>query len=146
MKRDTVSREYDAGGIIFRKEKNKIQYLLIKDQFNNWTIPKGHIESGENTKEAALREIAEETGLKNLEIVRDLGSTKYFFCQNKDLILKTVTLYLIEAEDTEKLNPDKKEVKSAMWFSGKDALKNVDYKNIRDMLNKAMVGGKTNEQ
>jgi 8-oxo-dGTP diphosphatase len=142
MKRDQIVGEFSAGGVVFRKDNNKIRYLLIKDHDNHWTIPKGHIKTGEDPKEAALREIKEETGLNNLNIVRELESTRYFYCRGKDLIRKTVYLYLIAAEGNEELNPDKSEVKGAMWFSGKDALKNVFYANIKDMLNKAMVGGK----
>ena len=142
MKKDQLIREFSAGGVVFQKSNNKIRYLLIKDRQNNWTIPKGHIESGENPQEAALREIKEETGLKKLNIARELESTRYFYCRGKELIRKTVFLYLIEAKDDEELNPDKKEIKGAMWFTGKDALKNVSYSNIKDMLNKAMIGGK----
>jgi 8-oxo-dGTP diphosphatase len=142
MKRDQLTKEFSAGGVVFRKDRNKIQYLLIKDHENHWTIPKGHIEAGENPKEAALREIKEETGLNKLNIARELESTRYFYCRGKNLISKTVYLFLIEAEGKEEINPDKKEVKGAMWFTGKDALKNVFYQNIKDMLNKAMVGGK----
>lgn len=141
MKPDAITREYTAGGIVFRKDKNKIQYLLVKDSSNNWTIPKGHIEPHEEAKEAALREIKEETGLASLEIVKDLGSTKYFYCEGKTLILKTVYLFLIAHEKNEELNPDKKEIKGATWLSGKDALKQVKYKNIQEMLKKAIEGG-----
>ena len=142
MKRDQLVREFSAGGVVFKKDNNIIRYLLIKDSQNHWTIPKGHIETGEEPKEAALREIKEETGLKKLNIARELESTRYFYCRGKDIIHKTIYLYLIEAEDNEELNPDKKEVKGAMWFTGKEAIKNVAYANIKDMLNKAMVGGK----
>src|SRR4030066_2250409 len=138
MKRDTLVKEYSAGGIVFRKDKNKIRYLLIKDSNNKWTIPKGHIEKGEEARVAALREIKEETGLKKLEIARELEATRYFFCREKDLILKTVYLFLIESEEEENLKPDKKEIKGAMWFTDKDAIKNIGYNNIKDMLSKAI--------
>ena len=141
MKRDTLIREYSAGGIVFRKDKNKIRYLLIKDSNNKWTIPKGHIEEGEKARVAALREIKEETGLSKLEIARELEATGYFFCREKDLILKTVYLFLIESEEKENLKPDKNEVKGAMWFTDKDAIKNVGYNNIKDMLSKAIGRG-----
>lgn len=141
MKRDTLVREYSAGGIVFRKDKNKIRYLLIKDSNNKWTIPKGHIEKGEEARVAALREIKEETGLSKLEIARELEATRYFFCREKDLILKTVYLFLIESEEKEKLKPDKKEIRGAMWFTDKDAVKNVGYNNIKEMLSKAIGRG-----
>jgi len=141
MKRDTLIKEYSAGGIVFKKDKNKIRYLLIKDSGNKWTIPKGHIEEGEDPRVAALREIKEETGLSKLEIARELEPTRYFFCRGKEIILKTVYLFLIESEEEERLKPDKKEIKGAMWFTDKDAVKNIGYHNIKDMLNKAIGRG-----
>lgn len=141
MRRDKLVREFSAGGIVFRKDKNKIRYLLIKDANNHWTIPKGHIEEGENAKIAALREIKEETGLSKLDIARELEATRYFYCRGKEIILKTVYLFLIESEEDENLDPDKKEVKGAMWFSGKRAIENAGYKNIKEMLTKAIGRG-----
>ena len=137
MKRDTLVKEHSSGGVVFKKDKNKIRYLLIKDANSKWTIPKGHIEEGENVSDAALREIREETGITNLQIARELEGTRYFFCRGKDLILKTVYLFLIEAKSVEKLNPNKKEIKGAMWFTAKDAVKNIGYNNIKEMFNKA---------
>ena len=53
-----------AGGIVFRREPDGVaRFLLIRDSYDNWGFPKGHLEDGESPAEAALRETAEETGL-----------------------------------------------------------------------------------
>ena len=54
--------ETSAGGVVFRKEGDVPLYLLIRDSYQNWGFPKGHLEAGEQPDAAALREVAEETG------------------------------------------------------------------------------------
>ncbi len=61
------SKQFSAGGIVI-KRSNGTKVLLIKDRFGKWTWPKGHIEKGETSEDAALREITEETGLRNVSI------------------------------------------------------------------------------
>ena len=61
-----VLREPTAGGIVYRKESGNVEILLIQDAKDRWTIPKGHIEEGEQAKDTAAREIKEETGLEKL--------------------------------------------------------------------------------
>ena len=66
--------EVSAGGIVFRRpEAGRPGYLLIRDSYDNWGFPKGHLEDGESPAEAALRETAEETGLEQLALRADPG-------------------------------------------------------------------------
>ena len=65
-----VVREPTSGGIIFRRNKDQeVEILLIQDAKGRWTIPKGHIEEGESAKETAEREIREETGLQEMQVL-----------------------------------------------------------------------------
>ena len=59
-KKKKVKVEISAGGVVFKKEDNKLKFLLILDGYGRWALPKGHIEKGESTKTAALREVSEE--------------------------------------------------------------------------------------
>jgi len=65
-----VDKEFSTGAIIFRKEKEQTLFLLIYSGRNRiWGFPKGHIEPGEAEKDAALREVKEETGIAELRFV-----------------------------------------------------------------------------
>jgi 8-oxo-dGTP pyrophosphatase MutT (NUDIX family) len=64
-----------AGGVVISK-KGKV--LIVNQRGNSWSLPKGHIEEGEDAKAAAIREIEEETGILRLNLVKKLGSyTRY---------------------------------------------------------------------
>lgn len=56
--------EKSAGAVLYTLIDNKIYYLLSLDFHNNWGFPKGHLENGETSIQAALREIKEEVGIK----------------------------------------------------------------------------------
>ena len=56
-----------------------IQCLVIRDRYGQWGLPKGHLEDGESSKQAALREVNEETGLSDLELSEQLGVTDWSF-------------------------------------------------------------------
>ena len=67
MSKRRAELEVSAGGIVFRRVPGEApRYLLIRDSYNNWGFPKGHLEGDESPAEAALRETAEETGLQQL--------------------------------------------------------------------------------
>ncbi len=61
-----------------------------------WTLPKGTPEPGETTRETALREVAEETGLR-VRITAPIDSIEYWFSQGGIRIHKTVHYFLMEA-------------------------------------------------
>src|SRR3989344_8105635 len=93
-----MKREFSAGGIVVN---NKGQVLLIQNvsikdhKINYWGFPKGHIEEGESSKDAAIREVEEEGGVKAVVITK-LGDTKYVYVRNGEKIFKIVSTYLMK--------------------------------------------------
>ena len=59
-----------AGGVVLNKNG---EVLIVNQHGNSWSLPKGHIEEGEEILEAAKRETYEESGIKNLTYIKDLG-------------------------------------------------------------------------
>lgn len=119
--------EFSAGGLVFRKINEKIEFALILDLNEEWTIPKGHIEKGEEPEQAALRETEEEIGLKDLEIKDMLEKIDYWFKFNDVLIHKFVYFYLMEASGDTNLVPQLSEIKDAQWFSPEKAYEIAGY-------------------
>lgn len=93
--------EYSAGSIIYRINKNEIEFLLVQSMLNRtWGFPKGHLEAGENNVQAA-KEVYEEVGLRPNYDFNFKESLTYKITRDR---LKTVTLFLSEFIPTQKLN------------------------------------------
>ena len=65
-----MKRTQSAGGVVLN---SKGDVLVVNQRGNSWSLPKGHIDPGEDALTAAKREIAEESGVTDLELVKDLG-------------------------------------------------------------------------
>lgn len=63
-----------AGGVVIRKDNGRLLVGLIRDiKYQDWTLPKGGVEKGEDIEKAAQREMAEETGINKTKIICELG-------------------------------------------------------------------------
>ena len=133
-----TKREFSSGGVVVKRWGRGVKVLLIKDSYGRWTWPKGHIEKGETSREAALREVREEVGLKSINILKKIGQTQYFYRLKGELIFKTVIIYLIEAGSKEKIRIQKSEIAAGLWFAPTQAYKKVDYKGAGSLLRKAV--------
>ena len=96
-----IVREPTAGGIVFRPsaDNKDIEILLIQDSKDRWTIPKGHIEPGETAKQTAVREIGEESGLKEVDVLGWLGKIHFKYRRADKLVLMTTQVYLVQSLD-----------------------------------------------
>ena len=133
-----VKREISAGGVVIKREDGKAKVLLIKDSYGRWTWPKGKLQLKESAEDAALREINEEIGLKNLEIIGKLENINYFYRLHGQLIYKTIHLFLIECVGKEELKIQKEEIQDAEWLAPAEAIKIIQYKGAKEILEKAI--------
>lgn len=134
-----IVREPTAGGIVFRRnKKNEVEILLIQDAKDRWTIPKGHIEEGETAQETARREIGEEAGLHDVDVLSWLGKIHFRYRRVDRLVLMTTQIYLVRAKgDTDAI---KKEdwMNGIKWFKFHDALDAIEYEDIGKLMLLAM--------
>lgn len=136
---DEVVHETTSGGIIFRRDKNnKLEVLLIKDAKHRWTIPKGHVEPGEEPGATAEREIREETGLQDMEVFFWLGKVNFRYRRAHTLVLMTMNIYLVEGQgDTDKLEPEDW-LTDIKWMPAAEAVELIAYDDIGKLILLAM--------
>lgn len=130
-----VVKEPTAGGIVWRRsESGAIEILLIADAKDRWTIPKGHIEEGETAKEAAEREISEETGLPSVKMGPWLGKINFRYRRQHSLVLMTTEIFLVEAVgDTNAIKPEEW-MRGIKWLPANDALDKIEYEDIGKII------------
>jgi 8-oxo-dGTP pyrophosphatase MutT (NUDIX family) len=101
-----------------------------------WSLPKGHIESGETTEEAAIREVAEETGI-NGRITATLGSVEFTFVAGGRRVHKRVHHFLMEAVGGELSDADI-EVTEVAWVPLAEVNERLAYAGERRLVSRAI--------
>jgi 8-oxo-dGTP pyrophosphatase MutT (NUDIX family) len=137
--------EQSAGGVVVRRIDGVTHVLLIRDPYKNWGLPKGHVEDGESSTGAALREVGEETGLANLRLGREVGTIDWFFRTKGRLVHKFCTFYLIVSEHGVPVPETAEGITECVWLPVEEAIGRVTYGNARQIVRKAgrlMEGGK----
>jgi len=133
-KRGSTRQERSAGIIVFRKGADGKHLFLLLDYGNYWDFPKGHIEEGEDERAAALRELAEETGITNVELMDDFRQEIVYFFRppGRGLVRKTVVFFLGKV-DSEKVTISHEHV-GYEWLKGEDALARVKYPTAKQVM------------
>lgn len=131
-----MKHEKSCGLIVFYRDDDGLNYLLLHYPEGHWDLPKGHVEVDEGEKETALRELYEETGIKNVKFIEDFREKiHYFFKSEDELISKTVVFFLAEAK--EKAIELSHEHKNFTWLEYEKAHEKLTFKNVKDLLKKA---------
>lgn len=137
---EAVRVEYAAGGVLLNEDD---QVLMIYKN-HHWDLPKGHIEKGESAEEAAIREVNEETGVKNITLGKPLHTTFHLFRIKRKRVLKISHWYAMRAPKVA-LTPQTEEgIERAEWLSMDAALvAHPTYHNIKDVIEIADQAGVT---
>jgi 8-oxo-dGTP pyrophosphatase MutT (NUDIX family) len=132
-----VVDEQSSGGVVFYMDGlSEPEYLLLHYSAGHWDFPKGNIEAGESEKQAALREIREETGITDIEFITDFRmSIKYHYRHGGRIVQKEVVLFLAKTH-TKQVMLSHEHIGFA-WKNYRDALKQVTYHNAKNLLSAA---------
>jgi mutator protein MutT len=124
-----------AGGIV-ENEKGEI---LMMSRRGFWDLPKGKLDEGESIEACAVREVQEETGLQNVELISFLCKTQHEYFDkwiNED-VAKETWWYLMKSSSLEKLIPQTEEdIEQLIWVNKKEMDKYLvnTYPSIKEVL------------
>lgn len=128
------NEEISAGGLVIDPTGDLGLLIGRHDKRGRtlWSLPKGHIESGETPEDAAIREVAEETGIESA-ITRSLGVIDFWFMAEGKRIHKTVHHFLFRMTGGT-LEPQQIEVDEVAWFPLGEVSKRLAYSDERKLI------------
>jgi 8-oxo-dGTP pyrophosphatase MutT (NUDIX family) len=125
------TRQHSAGGVVVAEG---LVLLIATGRGERWQLPKGRIEPGESARQAAEREIREETGV-SCRVTERLGEVEYLFTSRDGrTIHKRVTYFLCSYVSGSVRDYDREEVWTAAWLPLPAALQRLTFDNERQML------------
>jgi 8-oxo-dGTP pyrophosphatase MutT (NUDIX family) len=136
-----MRREFSAGGVVVRRLRGAWNLAAIRPagKTDVWALPKGLIGRGEAAAETALREVAEETGVRG-RLVRKLGDVRYVYTWRGERVFKVVSFFLVRYSSGRLGDiPDahRHEVAETRWLPLDDAPRLLAYQGEREMAEKA---------
>jgi len=134
-----MKEEHSIAAVVY----NEDQYLLLKYGLGHWGFVKGHKEKGETDEETILRELEEETGITDANIIKDFKNDfDYQFKFKGEKIHKSVSCYLIESKTRKVIISYEHE--NYIWLPIEQALKKATFNNSKSILRKAAAYRKGN--
>lgn len=132
--------QISSGGVAFRAQDGRIDVALISVGENSrWQLPKGLVDKGESTEDAAVREVREEAGI-NTEIAARIDKVEYWYFWKEEgqrvRYHKFVYFYLLRYKSGDVRNHDH-EVNEARWVDIDDAIKMLAFDSEKKIVEKA---------
>ena len=138
-----MTREFSAGGVLVRRLRGRWWVAAIRPNGKPegvWALPKGLIDRGESGAETAVREVAEETGLRG-RLEGKLGDVRYVYTRRGERVFKVVGFFLLRWRSGRigELPPGmERDVAEARWLPLDDAPRLLAYGRERDMAKEAI--------
>lgn len=141
-----IKRVYSAGGIVVKPSFAKASkgemvggdvFVLVaqNSKHKGWDFPKGHLETGETSEQAAIREVFEEVGVVG-EIIEKVGESKYFYYEDKTRVLKTVVYFLMKFVSQEEATTPE-EISEVVWLPPAEVKEKLTFGDTKDVWEKA---------
>jgi 8-oxo-dGTP pyrophosphatase MutT (NUDIX family) len=138
-----MTREFSAGGVLVRRMQGRWWLAAIRPNGKPagvWALPKGLIDPGETGTATAVREVAEETGLRG-RLQGKLGDVRYVYTRRGERVFKVVSFFLLRYSGGRiGVLPAgmELEVAEARWLPLEDAPSLLAYRGEREMAERAL--------
>jgi len=132
--RRSVRTERSAGGVVVRTLAGSWHALLIRDPYGKWTLPKGHLEDGESLREAAIREVEEETGIAPEVVGPKIDTVDWIFRDGEETVHKYCTFFLMRSRNGEAVPQSEEGITACVWLPVRDAASRVAYADTREVV------------
>ena len=128
--------ETSSGVVLFRKENDKILFLLLHYPSGHWDFVKGKMEEGETPHETAIRETQEETGITDVEFLDNFEEwIQYNFQYQGELVQKKVVFFLGETK-TKEITISNEHL-NFTWMDYTTAMEKTTFDNAKTVLSKS---------
>lgn len=122
---------------LYKNTENVFLFCLVQHAGEHWGFPKGHPDSNETEEETAKRELQEETGIKNCEIITDKSfEQKYIFEKDEIIYDKTVKYFIGIVSDISSEIPEnfQHEISEVKWLPYNEARELITYENAKVLI------------
>lgn len=144
----SIKRIFSAGGIVVKDASDGPRILVTQHSAHKgWDFPKGHIEKGETSEQAAVREVEEETGVK-AEIIEKVDKSEYFYYDptspriaglrgaRGERVFKTVTFFLMKYAGVG-IATTAEEVSEIVWLTAGEVEEKLSFAGSKEVWKKA---------
>jgi len=127
-----------AGGVVMDATGTRV-LLLVRPARDEVRLPKGHVDPDEDIADTALREVTEETGYDDVELISDLGEQLVAFPWEKKIVLRTEHYYLMRARSTHQIArpPADDQQFFPVWVKWEEASKHLTFEAEQEWVHRA---------
>ncbi len=143
-------KEFSFGAVIYKMKNDIPLFLLVNSKRSGiWGFPKGHIENGESEIETARREIFEETGIKNIEFIKNFRQEDVYIINDAanrtdERQVEKHSIYFLASALEDALDFDKNEILELKWANINQAQDLLSFANQKKIINSSynlIIGG-----
>ena len=129
-------REKSCGAVVFLKKDNQTKYLLLNYAAGHWDFVKGNVEPNEAEKQTVTRELREETGIIDARFIDGFREPIGYFYRRQGLTVHKEVVFFIMETNTEQVQISFEHI-GFIWLDYKHAMEKLNFKNAKDVLQKA---------